>query len=180
MHHLPEKVNQYIKSYKSSISITAVYEQKLLGSAGTVFANKKWVANDRSFLIVYADNLTNVNLGEMINFHKRKKPVATIGLFETREPEQCGVVEIDDALTILNFIEKASNPPSNLANAGIYVASQELFDFMPNKFPADFGFDVFPKMLGKMKGYKIDEYFLDVGDMDRYRQAQMDIERLIF
>jgi NDP-sugar pyrophosphorylase family protein len=116
----------------------------------------------------------------MFDFHARERPVATVGLFESDKPKECGVVEMDGTGTILSFVEKSANPPSRLANAGVYVGTPGLLDRIPEKRPSDFGFDVFPKMSGLLKGYVIHEYFLDVGDSNRYLRAQQDVETITF
>ena len=179
-HYLAEQVVAFVESRSSSPKVALVHETELLGSAGTVLANRNWIAGDEAFIIAYADNLTNVNLADMVDSHRRSRPVATVGLFETEVPEQCGVVEIDEAGTIWNFVEKSPRPPSRLANAGIYVASQAIFDWIPSGQPVDFGFDVFPRLSGQLKGYKLSAYFLDIGDLDRYQQAQADVQSVIF
>lgn len=180
LHHHPEQVAQFVDAYEGPLRISLYREKTLLGSAGTVRENRAWLAGDEEFMIAYADNLTNANLGALVDFHRRTKPVATIGLFETNEPERCGVVEMDQSATIQKFVEKSPNPPSRLANAGLYVASQRLFEFIPDKTPADFGFDVFPQMGGLLKGYRFDSYFLDIGDVARLEQAQKDVRTLTF
>lgn len=179
-HYLAEQVEAFVESRQSSPKVALVHETELLGSAGTVLTNRDWIGDDEAFVIAYADNLTNVNLADIVDFHCRSRPVATIGLFETDVPEQCGVVEIDEGDTIWNFVEKSPRPPSRLANAGIYVASQAIFDWIPAGQPVDFGFDVFPRLSGQLKGYKLSGYFLDIGDLARYQQAQADVQSVVF
>jgi mannose-1-phosphate guanylyltransferase len=179
-HYLPEQVIAFVESRDSGPKVTLAYEPELLGSAGTVLANRNWIGDDEAFVIAYADNLTNVNLADMVSFHLRARPVATIGLFETDVPEQCGVVEIDEAGTIWSFVEKSPRPPSRLANAGIYIASQAIFGCIPKGRPVDFGFDVFPRLSGELKGYKLSGYFCDIGDLGRYQQAQIDVQSVVF
>ncbi len=103
-----------------------------------------------------------------------------MGLFRTNRPDQCGIATLNDSDVITDFTEKPANPTSDLANAGIYVAGPKLLEYLPEKTPADFGFDVLPHLVGKMKGYIIEEYILDIGDMKNYEQAQMDSRNLIF
>ena len=180
LHYLPKKVLAFIQSVSYPIKIKTFYEPELLGSAGTVYANRDWIRNEKDFLIVYADNLSTVNLHKILSAHRTSNPVLTMGLFRTNRPDQCGIATLNDYDVITDFTEKPANPSSNLANAGIYVASRELLEYLPEKAPADFGFDVLPHLIGKMKGYVIEEYLLDIGDMKNYEQAQMDSRNLIF
>jgi NDP-sugar pyrophosphorylase family protein len=52
------------------------------------------------------------------------------------------------------------------------IAGSELFDFLPDQRPADLGFDVLPKMVGKIAAYEISEYLLDIGTIASYDHAQ--------
>jgi NDP-sugar pyrophosphorylase family protein len=99
----------------------------------------------------------------------------TFGVFRAPIPERCGIAETDDSGIVTTFIEKPVNPKSNLAAAGIYIADQRIFDAFP-KYPAsndiilDLGYDIFPKMAGKMKIYEIDE-LIDIGTPEAYEAA---------
>lgn len=175
-HYLPEPVSKFICSYNRQghkVKIYESYESVLLGSAGTLRANKKFVENETSFLICYADNLTNANLSQLVLRHEQIKPVLTMGLFHTNNPTGCGIATVNEKHMITEFIEKPKHPASNLANAGIYVAGQEIFDYIPcNKDEVDMGKDVLPLLTEKMAGFEIKDYLLDVGTMSNYQKAQ--------
>jgi NDP-sugar pyrophosphorylase family protein len=64
------------------------------------------------------------------------------------------------------------HPASNWAFAGVMVAGPAFVDFLPDQRPCDIGFDVLPKMIGKMAAYKISEYLLDIGTISNYQHAQ--------
>ena len=174
-HYLPEKVREFIKlnnEQNKAVKITEFYEKELLGSGGTVLANRSFVENEEMFFICYADNLTRANLTYLSNMHRVSNGVLTMGLFHTNKPEQCGIAEINDNNLITDFVEKPAFPKSNLANAGIYVASKKIFDYFPEKEVLDFGKDVLPLLVNKMYGYEIKEYLLDIGNLDNYEKAQ--------
>jgi len=171
LHHLPDLIFDFIFQNKFNLNIHTAYEQELLGSAGTIRTNFDFVSRDRAFLICYADNLTNINLAKMIDAHLSKKQILTLGLFHTDNPQHCGIAEVDENNTVINFVEKPKNPRSNLAGAGIYVANHEIFHYLPEHFPSDIGFDVLPQLVGKMQGYFISEYFIDIGTTENYNRA---------
>lgn len=172
LHHKPELVIQYLDLHDFNLNIQTVYEQELLGSAGTIRCNFNFVCKESSFLICYADNLTNINLVQMIKFHQAKRPILTLGLFHANNPRQCGIAEIDEHSWVIDFVEKPANPNSNLANAGIYVASHEIFHFLPEHFPSDIGYNVLPELLGEMQGYIIHDYIIDIGTIENYERAR--------
>jgi len=171
LHHLPDPVFQFLADNKFNVKIHTVFEQELLGSAGTIRNNFDFVCDDDSFLICYSDNLTTANLSRMIDFHQANDSVLTLGLFHTTKPRQCGIAELDETNTVVSFVEKPAQPKSNLAGAGIYIAGHEIKTYLPERYPSDFGFDVLPQLIGKMKGYFIREYFIDIGTIENYEQA---------
>jgi len=174
-HYLPDTVRKFLllnNSENNGVILHEFYEEKLLGSGGTVRANFNFVKNDNKFLICYADNLTNINLSNLISFHDRHKGILTMGLFYTNTPKQCGIATIDKECLITDFVEKPITPGSNLANAGIYVCSSDIFSYLPNKDFIDFGKDILPLLIGKMYGMKVNGYLKDIGTIENYNLAQ--------
>jgi len=176
-HYLHGIVENFISQYKSRIKIKTIYEKTLLGSAGTIKKNRNFVKKDKEFLVVYADNLTNINLTEMICFHREKRKefdqYATIGLFETSRQKECGIASINKEGQILAFMEKPKNPKSNLANAGIYIFEKKIFDLLDkiDKPFSDIGFDLLPLLEEKMMGLKVPGYIKDIGSLTNYHEA---------
>jgi mannose-1-phosphate guanylyltransferase len=172
LHHLPQQVREFLRNHDFSVQVRTFYEENLLGSAGTVAANQSFIAGERDFFILYADNLTDVDLGKMLVFHRSHGSELTMGLFQTRRPQQCGIVELDADDRVIAFVEKPARPKSNLANAGIYIANSTLYRHFPSQTCLDFGFDILPRLLGNMYGYLIQDYLLDIGTVDTYLAAQ--------
>jgi len=163
--------------------IRLFYELELLGSAGTLLANRDWVADGEPFFILYGDNLTNVNLNKMWEFHQQHGLPLTLGVFKTDEPERCGIAEIDEHGMVIDFVEKPEHPVSHLAHAGINLADNRIFDFYPpiaeSIRPLDLGFHVIPNLVGKMKAYFIEEFLMDIGTPESYEKAQATWSRQI-
>jgi mannose-1-phosphate guanylyltransferase len=174
-----EEDGKYILSNnngKQSIKVILYNEKDLLGSAGTIWANKNWLSDENPFFILYADNLTNIDLNKMWRYHKDNKSILTLGVLKTKNPKECGIVENDKDNIVTSFLEKPSNPKSNLAAAGIYIADKEILRYFPrqssNGDPLDLGYDVLPNLIGKMKTYKINELLIDIGTMESFQKAQ--------
>lgn len=180
-HYLPAPVREFINKNNRSfpVKLYESYEKELVGSGGTVRNNKAFVENEEDFLIAYADNLTNANLSELIEFHGENDGDLTMALFRTNRPKECGIAALDDNHRIIAFVEKPVEPKSNLANAGIYVASKSIFELMPEESFLDFGKDVLPKLIGKMYGWEVKNYLLDIGTMGNYEKAQKDWGEII-
>ena len=142
--------------------VSLFYEKELLGSAGTLLANKDWVADGQPFFILYGDNLTNLNLSKMLTFHRQHGLPFTLGVFRADEPKRCGIAEVTENGVVTNFVEKPENPRSDLAAAGVYVADRRIFEYFQEGAegmrPLDLGFDVIPRLVGRMKAYFIEEF----------------------
>ena len=171
-HAHAEAVRKFAAEQKTGVRVHVVEEPELLGSAGTLAQNREFVAGQESFFVLYADVLTKVDLQRMLASHAKKHLPATLGIYQVPDPTRCGIVTMDENALISDFIEKPMHPTGNWAFAGVMVAAPALFDFLPDRRPADLGFDVLPKMVGKMAAYPIAEYLLDIGTIANYHYAQ--------
>jgi mannose-1-phosphate guanylyltransferase len=176
-HWLADQVSDYVeKNCPPELKVTVFYEQQLLGSAGTLAANRDFFGSD-PFFIIYGDNLSDVNLADLYASHLKHRPVLTLSTFEAEFPERCGIAEIDHQQIIQGFVEKPQTPLSNRAAAGIYVAGPEIFDYFPQQKTLsvlDLGFDVIPRLIGKMRNYSIDK-LIDIGTFENYQKANEDL-----
>jgi NDP-sugar pyrophosphorylase family protein len=135
-------------------------------------ANYEWVAKEREFFVLYGDVLTNVDLTELLEFHREREVAATIGLYEVTNPSQCGIVTVDQDGMVRDFVEKPAKPASNLAFTGVFIASPAIFEAIPQQAPADIGFDVLPKLIGRMAAYKVTDFLVDIGTAEKYERVQ--------
>jgi mannose-1-phosphate guanylyltransferase len=173
LHAHSQPIEQHLKRRDSPVNVRLIHEDRLLGSAGTLAANRDWVGDDPAFWILYSDVLTNTNLRRMSEFHSRHGGVATLGLYQVPDPSRCGVAITDDTGVIIDFEEKPQTPRSNWVFSGLMVATPRLFDLIPPCVPADIGFHVLPRLLGKMLAYPIEDYVLDIGTLPNYEKAQL-------
>jgi mannose-1-phosphate guanylyltransferase len=172
-HHLPEPVRDYVARHPlPGLSVRLCHETALLGSAGTVAANRDFVGKERTFLIAYADNLTDMDLEQFCRYHREKGSPFTVGMFEASHPEECGILTCAEDGRVAAFEEKPKQPRSRWANAGVYAAGPVLLDAIPAKVPCDFGYDVLPRLVGRMYGYPIPGFFCDIGTKERLRWAR--------
>ena len=173
-HHLAGQVEAYVAARPpASLRVSLVHEPVLLGSAGTLRANRDWLQGEKDFLIIYADNLADVNLADFIRFHREKKSEFTLALFRTPNPRECGIVVRDESGRVVEFQEKPDQPKSPWANAGLYMAGPSLFDAIPAR-PGlcDFGFDVLPRLMGRMYAFPLEGFYCDIGTPERLEYAR--------
>lgn len=179
-HHLPEAVRAYMAKVNAEgrFQMSEAYEPVLLGSAGTVAANRDLADGACDVLIVYADNLSDVDLREILAFHHGHGDPMTMMLFRAPRPENCGIATLDDERRVVRFVEKPQQPESDLANAGLYVLSSDAYREVADLHAFDFGFDVLPRFVGRMRGWLWPGYHLDIGTHEALARAEGDVGRL--
>lgn len=169
--HAPA-VRQFLQEHANGVETRVVEERQLLGSAGTLRANRHWVSGEDLFWVLYADVLCRPDLGQMLRAHRQRRPTATLGVYPVPDPSRCGIVSTDEDGMIQQFVEKPEFPTSNLAFSGLMIGTPEILDLIPDTNPADIGFHVLPQLAGRMLAFPIGTYLLDIGTMENYQTAQ--------
>ncbi|MDX2036746.1 MAG: HAD-IIIA family hydrolase [Isosphaeraceae bacterium] len=175
-HAHAERVREFITEIRASgrLNLTEFHEPVLLGSAGTIAANPDFAADADHVVLIYADNLSNVDLGRLLEFHRSHDDPFTIMLCRTSAPQACGIVELDSTGCVLSFEEKPKHPRGNLANAGVYVVDRSAYEEIAAFGAFDLGFDVLPRFVGRMRGWEFSGYHRDIGTHEALAQASAD------
>jgi mannose-1-phosphate guanylyltransferase len=176
-HHLSEKVVDFINNSKYRDKIIISHENSLKGTAGTVLENIEYIANE-PVMVIHADNLSKFNVIDFMSAHQ-SRPIQcnmTMMLFKTVDPKSCGIVEIDQSGVVTNFYEKSSNPPSNLANAAVYILEAELvrdYQLLDPKI-TDISTELIPRNLGKIFTFLNTQYHRDIGNLESLKLANIE------
>jgi len=173
--HLGLEIESYFGDGSAfGVAIDYTHEREPLGTAGALNALRE--KERGTFLVLNGDVLCSFDLRAMLEAHRRSNAVATMALKSVRDAGQYGVVEMEgDRIT--KFEEKAKQGgESRLVNAGVYVLSSKIFDYLPEK--GMFERDVFPKLAqkGLMRGYIFTGPWVDVTDKQSLMQAEDEIE----
>ena len=172
LHHLPDVVRLHLAGRTGPPRVRTFFEPELLGSAGTLLANRQWVEEEKFFLACYADNLTDFELRSLIETHRERGAAATLAVFHSENPSAGGVVELDAFGRVIGFVEKPSEPVCDLTNAGMYVFGPGVIDEIDDRLPQDIGYDLMPRLVGRAQAVLVEGYFRDIGTPDAYRQAR--------
>jgi mannose-1-phosphate guanylyltransferase len=172
LHHLPDLVRLHLAGRTGPPRVRTFFEPELLGSAGTLLANRQWVEEEEFFLACYADNLTDFELRSLIQAHREQGAAATLAVFHSENPSAGGVVELDAAGLVIGFAEKPSEPVSDLTNAGMYAFGPGVIDEIEDRLPADIGYDLLPRLVGRARAVLVEGYFRDIGTTNAYRRAR--------
>jgi mannose-1-phosphate guanylyltransferase len=176
-HHLAAEVEAHVAGRTTTPAVRLSHEPVLLGSAGALRANRDFVADEDMFLVINADNLTDFDLGVLVDAHRAGGAIATLSVFEAARPSECGIVELSADGLVVGFVEKPANPPGNLANAGMYAFHPRVIDEIPDSAPCDIGFDLLPRLVGRARAVALDDcYFLDIGTPAALEHARAEWE----
>lgn len=157
------------------------------GTADAVFQNLYFVeeAPADHALILAGDHVYNMRYDDMIAFHKMKGAEVTLGITEIvpQEASRFGVVRLDDDDRVTSFEEKPPEPKGSHISMGIYVFNRSTLiecleaDANHTDSTHDFGHDVLPSLVqaGKVFGYRFNGYWRDIGTVEAYWQANMDL-----
>ncbi len=175
----PHKIEEYFGSGEErGIKISYIFEEKPLGTGGAIKNAHKYT--DDTFVVFNADILSDIDISEMIKFHKKTGAIATIAVTQVDNPSNYGVIEHDENGFIQSFKEKPqpNESCSNLINAGIYIFEPELLKEIPSGRAVSIERETYPHLL--QKGYKLAvynacSYWLDVGTPQKYMIAHYDI-----
>ncbi|MGM9987131.1 MAG: sugar phosphate nucleotidyltransferase [Bacillaceae bacterium] len=180
IHHYGDEIKKYFKDGSAfGVTITYYEDNPPLGTAGSIKAAESFVEGE-DFIVISGDVFTDFLLTDAVFLHKQKQPICTIFLTPVANPASFGLVKIDEQGYVQHFIEKPkihTEGPS-LVNTGIYLFSAEIFKFIPNGVFMDLAVHIFPMLLEKKEkidGYVANGFWLDVGEIDRFHQASMDI-----
>jgi mannose-1-phosphate guanylyltransferase len=179
-HWLTEQVRAHVAASSWHSRIDLVFEDELLGTGGTVLANRDWFGA-RAFLVAHADNLTDFDVAGLIAAHRNRPTgcVMTMLAFRTDDPGSCGILELDRQNRAVAFHEKVKNPPGNLANGAVYIFEPSVIDDIAElgKTVVDLSTEVIPIYLGRILCVETDGYHRDIGNPESLRLAQSEFKQ---
>ena len=179
MHYHAEAVRVFIAGSPWRERIDTVYEERLLGTAGTALANRGWFAGE-AFMLVHADNLSRFSVREFIAAHRGRPAGAamTMMTFDTDAPQSCGIVELGAGGLVRAFHEKVANPPGTRASGAVYIVEPEVLDFLAGlgREVIDFSTEVLPAFLGRIATFHNAVYHRDIGTPEALRKAEAEFE----
>jgi NDP-sugar pyrophosphorylase family protein len=167
--YMAEMIQTYVRHGEQyGIDIDYCFEEEPLGTVGPLAQ----ICNlDQTFLVMNGDIITNLNYRDLVDFHKRRGAIATIGTFQKQFKIDLGIIHNDGDHAIVDYIEK----PVYTFNVsmGIYVFDIEVLAYIEPKKYLDFP-DLVKRLLAhgqSVVSYSFDGYWLDIGNHRDYETA---------
>ncbi len=170
--YLKEKIKEYFSDGKKlGIAISYVPEDTPLGTAGPLLLARQNLT--ATFIASNGDELKDIDIQKMYEFHKSSGGVATLALTQVDDPSAYGVARMDGN-KIVEFVEKPlrHEAPSNLINAGFYMLEPAILNLITAGH-CMLEKSVFPVLAkqGQLYGFQFDGQWFDVGTPERYAIA---------
>jgi glucose-1-phosphate adenylyltransferase len=159
-----------------------------LGTADAVQQNFTFIKRDSPDLVLLlsGDHIYTMDYDPMIAFHLDHHADVTVGTFRVpvEEASRFGILATNKSYQVKSFVEKPEEPPSNLANMGVYLFNLETLDRVlwedhaNKKSSHDFGKDIIPKLVAsdaRVFAFPYSGYWMDVGTINSYWQSHMDL-----
>jgi len=165
--------------YREDVRLTYPAEPYPLGTAGSVKNAGLDEEEDEPFVVIQSDNITDMDLRGLIDFHHEAGGLVTIAVTHVEDPWNYGIAKLEGNGCISRFHEKPDKGKcfSDLASTGIYVVEPKAMEFVPDGIAFDFAKDLFHllqvKGKGKMFGYEMEagNFWTDVGQPEEYMKA---------
>jgi mannose-1-phosphate guanylyltransferase len=176
-HWLADSVCDHVGSSPFRDRIDLVHETTLLGTGGTVLANRDWYG-ERPILVAHADNLTSFDVAHFVASHQERPPECSLSMlaFYTDAPQNCGILDVGTDGVVVGFHEKVKNPPGNLANGAVYILEPEIVAFIGSlgRPVVDLSTDVMPHFVGRIFAVEAKGYHRDIGTEESLRLAELE------
>ncbi len=178
LQYLPDQVRDYFgDGSEFGVSMRYYVEREPLGTAGSVRQAGEFL--DETFIVLSGDGVTDCDLTEALDFHRKHDALATMVLKKVSSPLEYGLVIADSEGRVTRFVEKPGwgEVFSDTVNTGIYILEPEALERIPDGQPYDFGHELFPALVQNgeaVYAYVMDGYWCDVGDVSAYLRAHID------
>lgn len=179
VNHLKQSIIDYFgNGDKWDINISYYHEEKPLGTVGGIKEIEPELTED--FLVLYGDVLMDMDLQRLFSFHQIKNADATLVVHPNDHPYDSDLLEANDSDKVVAFHSKPlpeGKQFHNLVNAAAYIFKPTVLAYLEKGIKADFGKDIFPKLITKLNvyAYNTSEYLKDMGTPDRLKKVEKDI-----
>jgi len=183
LHHLAHEIRQYVGDGSAwGLRVLYSFERSLLGTGGGIQKASPHLIGG-TFVVMNADILVELDLQNVIRFHREKQGAVTLVLREDPEVDRYGAIEVDADGCVREFLGKLGlpkRPRKRLMFTGLHVLEPIVFSYMPLEATVFSITEVYLSMLRageKIFGYEMRGFWTDLGTQERYRRLQRMLDR---
>jgi glucose-1-phosphate adenylyltransferase len=189
-----DSLSEYLRGWSAAnmrskpLSLLKPKNGSYKGTADAILQNQDYLETHKpkAILVLAGDHIYRMDYRPLLSFHEKTKSDVTIGVIPVLQEQarRFGIVTVGNDFRITDFVEKPEFPSGNLASMGIYIFNREIIhrflieDSLKDDSPHDIGYAVIPEMLRqniKISAYKFDSYWEDIGTMEAYYWANMNL-----
>jgi len=181
LNHFPDIITDYFSNGKKfNVNIQYSHEHKRMGGAGALKYAQDLIKDD-DFFVLNADVMTNINLTDIADFHKKKNGIGTFLVHKTDHPYDSDIVEYNENKLVTKFFRpQPGDKFKKISKSGTHIFKPEVLDFIPEKIEYSLEKQLIPNLLKKNKklyAYYSDCYSKDMGTLKRLAQVQKDYKQ---
>jgi NDP-sugar pyrophosphorylase family protein len=176
--YLEETFRSFIEARRGDPAITWITEDVPLDTGGAIVNALAALGWEEPFLALNGDIITDLDLNEMIAFHRERRAVATIALTHVVDARPFGLVPTENDGRVSEFREKPTEPLGGSVNAGTYVLRPDALTEWEAAGRVNIEREIFPALIEQgwpVYGFESRAYWIDLGTPAKYLQAHFDI-----
>lgn len=165
--------NHFGDGSKFGVRLTYLEEKKNLGTGGAIKSALPKMNGD-PFLMIWGDELIDIDLGDLIEFHLENMPIMTIALTSVSDPTEYGAVRLHRDMIVEHTEKpKKTKAVSHLVSAGVHIVDPKIATYLPKEKVFTLEQAVIPRLIseGKIRGYLFEGQWFDVGTPEIYQRA---------
>ena len=182
LHHLGDQIQAYVGD-GSEWGLTVFYsrENQLLGTGGGIQKSAHYLTR-KAFVVINSDILLDLDLQDVLRFHRENNATVTMVLRPDPEVERYGAIEVDGHYQVKQILGKLPVPRAprkKLMFTGVHILEPDVFTHMPYQGSAFSIIDVYLKMLAdgeRILGYEMNRFWADLGTPERYEAVKRRLE----
>jgi D-glycero-alpha-D-manno-heptose 1-phosphate guanylyltransferase len=173
-----EVENELGDGRKWDVTIAYSREAQPIGTAGAIKLAEPLLSDESDFLVMNGDSFIEIDFQELIQFHRRKKGIASVAVVRMKNEHRYGTVQITIGGRVVGFREKTDTDSTGLINAGIYMFNRRILDCISDG-AVSLEKDIFPSVLDQGV-FALEQHgvFIDIGTPEDYARAQKLFDQL--
>lgn len=173
LHHQPDSIKSLSARINSlDVNVLFSFERDILGTAGGIKKLENFFGSE-PFVLMNSDFVADINLDEVIEYHDKEKPLATLTLQKSETSAYSKVKTEADG-----NIKAIGDPEGEHIFCGLHIVEPEVLKAIRAEEKVDINKDVYSSLLAQgltIKGYEHKGFWFEFGNLQRYLQGHIEL-----